>query len=163
VDLPRTLVDRLLDRWPVARLASAGARGRPTALPIVFARVHGYLWTPIDGKPKRAGEPARVRRIAENPQVELLIDEYQDDWSQLWWLRVAGDARVVQPPQPERDPDVAPVVAALRRKYPQYAELPVLRDPPTLLLVRATRMQSWCASEAALGALEERVGRMPES
>jgi PPOX class probable F420-dependent enzyme len=163
VDLPRTLVDRLLDRWPVARLASADARGRPTALPIVFARVHGYLWTPIDGKPKRAGEPARVQRIAENPQVELLIDEYQDDWSRLWWLRVAGDARVVQPPQPERDPDVAPVIAALRSKYPQYAALPVLRDPPTLLVVRPTRMQSWCASEVALETLEERVGRRSES
>jgi PPOX class probable F420-dependent enzyme len=163
VELPRPLVDRLLESWPVARLASADARGRPTALPIVFARVHGYLWTPIDGKPKRAGEPARVRRVAENPRVELLLDEYGDDWSQLWWLRVAGDARVVQPPQPERDPDVAPVLAALRRKYPQYAAWPVLRDPPTLLAVRPTRIQSWCASEAGLAALEERVERTSAS
>ena len=163
MDLPRSLVDLLLERWPVARLASADADARPTALPIVFARVGGYLWTPIDGKPKRAGEPARVRRVAENPRVELLLDEYHEDWSRLWWLRVAGDARVVQPPQPERDPDVAPVLAALRSKYPQYAALPVLRDPPTLLAVRPTRIQSWCAGESAVEALETRVGRGPSS
>jgi len=163
VELPRALVDQLLERWPVARLASAGADGRPTALPIVFARVGGYLWSPIDGKPKRAGEPARVRRVAENPRVELLLDMYDDDWSRLWWLRVAGNARVVRPPQPERDPDVAPVLAALRAKYPHYAALPVLRDPPTLLAVRPTRIRSWCAGAPALEALEARVGRSPSS
>lgn len=157
MEIPGALVDRLLETWPVARLASADARGRPAAQPIVFARVAGYLWSPIDGKPKRAGEPARVRHVVENPRVELLIDEYDDEWSRLWWLRVAGDARVVEPPDPFRDPDVAPVVAALRSKYPQYADVPVLRDPPTLLAIRPSRLRSWCASEAALIALESRL------
>jgi PPOX class probable F420-dependent enzyme len=141
----------------VARLATSGTRGRPGALPIVFALVSGYVWTPVDGKPKRAGELARVRRVTENPYVELLIDEYDADWSRLWWLRIEGDARVVEPPDPERDPDVAPVVAALRRKYPQYQTVPVLRDPPTLLAIRPTRLRSWCASDAALAALEGRL------
>ena len=126
----------------------------PSALPIVFARVRGYLWSPIDGKPKRAGaSPRACAGSTENPRVELLLDEYGDDWSRLWWLRVQGDARVVRPPHPERDPDVAPVVAALRAKYPQYETVPVLRDPPTLLAVRPTRISSWCASDAALVAL----------
>jgi PPOX class probable F420-dependent enzyme len=154
VEIPRSLVDRLLESWPVARLATVGTRSRPGALPIVFAWVRGYLWTPVDGKPKRAGELARVRRVTENPHVELLIDEYDADWSQLWWLRIEGDARVVEPPDPERDPDVAPVLAALRKKYPQYARVPVLRDPPTLLAIRPTRVRSWCASEAALAVVE---------
>lgn len=159
MELPRDLVDRLLAGWPVARLASADAAGRPAALPVVFARVHGWLWTPVDGKPKRDGELARVRRVAENPRVELLIDEYHEDWSRLWWLRVAGDARVVQPPQPERDPDVAPVLAALRAKYPQYAALPVLRDPATLLAIRPSRIRSWCAGESAIEAAEAGLAR----
>jgi PPOX class probable F420-dependent enzyme len=157
VEIPGPLVDRLLEGWPVARLATSGTRGRPGALPIVFAWVRGYLWTPIDGKPKRAGELARVRRVTENPHVELLIDEYDADWSKLWWLRIEGDARVVEPPAPERDPDVAPVLAALRKKYPQYGSVPVLRDPPTLLAIRPTRMRSWCASDSALAQLETRI------
>ncbi|HVN40497.1 MAG TPA: pyridoxamine 5'-phosphate oxidase family protein [Myxococcota bacterium] len=156
MEIPSSLVDRLLDTWPVARLATSGTRGYPGALPIVFALVRGYLWTPVDGKPKRAGELARVRRVSENPHVELLLDEYHDDWSDLWWLRIEGEARVVEPPQPERDPDVAPVLAALRKKYPQYATVPVLRDPPTLLAIRPTRIRSWAASETALAALESR-------
>lgn len=156
MELRPDLVDRLLETWPVARLASADASGRPTALPVVFVRVRGYLWTPIDSKPKGAGEPARIRRATENPRVELLLDEYSHDWSQLWWLRVAGAARVVQPPNPERDPDVGPVVTALRRKYPQYGSMPVLRDPPTLLAIRPTRISSWCASESAQAVVEAR-------
>ena len=156
MEIPSSLVDRLLDTWPVARLATSGARGHPGALPVVFALVRGYLWTPVDGKPKRAGELARVRRVTENPHVELLLDEYHADWTNLWWLRIEGEARVVEPPQPERDPDVAPVLAALRKKYPQYATVPVLRDPPTLLAIRPTRIRSWAASDAALAALESR-------
>ena len=154
MEIPRSLVDRLLETWPVARLATVGTRSRPGALPIAFAWVRGYLWTPVDGKPKRAGELARVRRVTENPHVELLLDEYEEDWSKLWWVRIEGDARVVEPPDPERDPDVAPVLVALRRKYPQYAKVPVLREPPTLLAIRPTRVRSWCASEAALAAVE---------
>jgi PPOX class probable F420-dependent enzyme len=157
VEIPRALVDLLLESWPVARLATAGARGRPSALPIVFALVRGYVWTPVDGKPKRAGELARVRRVTENPYVELLLDEYDGDWSRLWWLRIEGEARVVEPPDPTRDPDVAPVLKALCGKYAQYESVPVLRDPPTLLAIRPTRMRSWCASEAAIAALQERL------
>jgi PPOX class probable F420-dependent enzyme len=156
VEIPKSLVDRLLDTWPVARLATSGTRGVPGALPIVFALVRGYVWTPVDDKPKRAGELARVRHVTENPHVELLLDEYHEDWLDLWWLRIEGEARVVEPPAPERDPDVAPVLAALRKKYPQYATVPVLRDPPTLLAIRPTRIRSWAASEAALAALESR-------
>jgi PPOX class probable F420-dependent enzyme len=157
VEIPRSLVDRLLESWPVARLATSGTRGRPGALPIVFALVRGYVWTPVDGKPKRAGELARVRRVTENPYVELLLDEYDADWSKLWWLRIEAEARVVEPPDPNRDPDVAPVLKALRAKYAQYATVPVLRDPPTLLAIRPSRMRSWCASEAAVAALESRL------
>jgi PPOX class probable F420-dependent enzyme len=153
MQIPREVVDSLLDHWPVARLASCDAKGRPTVLPIVFVRVRGYLWSPVDGKPKREGEPARIRRVSESPQVELLLDEYGDDWSRLWWLRVQGDARVVRPPHPEKDPDVAPVLAALRKKYPQYESTPVLCDPPVLLAIRPTRVASWCASQAALASL----------
>ena len=98
-----------------------------------------------------------MRRVTENPYVELLLDEYDADWSKLWWLRIEAEARVVEPPDPNRDPDVAPVLKALRAKYAQYATVPVLRDPPTLLAIRPSRMRSWCASEAAIAALESRL------
>ena len=142
-------IDSVLDHWPVARLALQGRDGWPRVLPVVFVRVAGTLWSPLDGKPRRRGEPGRVRHLREHPRVELLFDHYDDDWRLLWWVRIAGIARIVQPPAPESDPDVAPVLAALRRKYPQYQSTPVLADPPTLLAIRPGAIGSWRASADA--------------
>lgn len=147
-------IDRALAAWPVARLALLGSDAQPRVLPVVFATVSGTLWSPVDGKPKAGGETARVRWLREHPRVELLIDAYDDDWRRLWWLRIAGVARVVQPPDPERDPDVAPVLAALRAKYPQYETTPVLASPPTLVAIRPDAIRSWCAGEGAAAGLD---------
>lgn len=161
VQLPEALVDRLLTTWPVARLAVLDAKSRPRVMPVVFARVSGYLWSPVDGKPKGEGEPARVRYVREHPIVELVLDDYSEHWDRLWWVRMDGLARVVQPPDAASDPDVAPVVRALEHKYPQYRTMPVLRDPPTLLAIRPDRVRSWCASEAAVRSLETDDARRP--
>ena len=153
MQLPDDLAEHLLDTWPVARLATLGEAGDPAALPIVFARDGGALWSPVDGKPKAGGELARVRRVCANPRVSLLLDHYEERWERLWWLRVDGEASVVAPADPERDPAVAGALRALRRKYPQYGTVPVLRDPPTLLRIEPVRRRSWCAGEAALAAI----------
>ena len=108
------------------------------------------LWSPIDAKPKADRELARVRHLRRNPQASLLLDHYDGDWTRLWWLRVDVDATIVQPADVESDRQVAAAVDALRRKYPQYATLPVLRDPPTLVALEPTRVSSWCAGPAAL-------------
>lgn len=36
-------------------------------------------------------------------------------------------------------------VRALRRKYPQYQDIPVLRKPEMLIAISSTKMTSWCA------------------
>jgi PPOX class probable F420-dependent enzyme len=153
VELSDVQIDHVLDAWPVARLALQGSQGHPRVLPLVFARVAGTLWSPVDGKPKAGGEPARVRQLREHPLVELCFDHYEDDWRLLWWVRVEGVARVVQPPDPETDPDAAPALAALRRKYPQYERTPLLGEPPTLLAIRPGAIRSWRAGEDAAAGL----------
>ena len=153
MQLPDAAIERLLDTWPVARLATVGAGGRPHQVPIVFARAAGRLWSAIDAKPKGAGEPARVRNVRAHPEVSLLLDHYDADWRRLWWLRIDGTAAVVQPPPGERDAGVAAGVAALRAKYPQYAAIPLLGEPPTLLAIEPSARRSWAFSRAALDAL----------
>jgi len=148
VQLPEEVVERLLVRWPVARLATSGATG-PHQVPIVFARSGGRLWSPVDGKPKAGGELARVRHVLADPRVSLLLDDYDRDWTRLWWLRVDAEARVVRPADPEADAEVAEALAALQEKYPQYELVPLLRDPPTLLSFQPTALRSWCASADA--------------
>lgn len=149
MEIPAAAAEALLERWPVARLALP-TDGAPHVVPIVFARLGATLWSPIDGKPKREGELARVRLARGRPRASLLLDHYDADWTRLWWLRVEGRARVVAPPGGEADPEVAAVRAALLAKYPQYASTPVLRPPATLLAIDPLRVRGWCAGPAAL-------------
>ena len=147
--LPADICEALLERQPVARLATVGPAGRPHLVPVVFVRHGGDLWTPIDGKPKTGGELARVRNVRENSEVTLLLDHYDADWNQLWWLRIDGRAEVVEGRDPQSDPEIAEVVEALRTKYPQYDEVPLFRAEPQLLRITVERVRSWCAGKEA--------------
>lgn len=138
VEIPSDAIERLLDTWPVAHLATQGADG-PHLVPVVFARVAGCLWSPVDGKPKRGGELTRLRNVRRDPRVSLLLDHYDDDWTRLWWIRVDGAGQVVGAA------DCEAAVAALRAKYPQYGEVPLLGEPPVLLAVAPVLVRSWRA------------------
>jgi PPOX class probable F420-dependent enzyme len=146
--LPDATIEGLLDTWPVARLATVGRAGRPHLIPLVFARVRGVLWSPIDATPKAAGELARVAHLRANPAASLLLDAYDEDWTRLWWLRVDASGQVVE--RAAGNPEVEAALAALRAKYPQYQRVPVLRDPPTLLALHPLGISSWCAGEGAV-------------
>ena len=150
MELTRDAIEHLLDTWPVARLATLRPDGSPALVPVVFARSGGRLWLPVDGKPKRARaggetpELARVANIRRDGRVALLLDQYEADWSGLWWLRVDGAAEAVG----EGTPGFGAALAALGKKYPQYADTPALRPeaPPTLIAVSPLRTTSWAAS-----------------
>ena len=144
--IPRHEIDEILERWPVARLATLAPDGRPHQVPIVFARAGGVLWSPVDVKPKRAGELARVRNVRREPRVSLLLDHYDGDWTRLFWIRIDAEAEVRTPTDPEADPETAAALAALRGKYAQYREGAILRKPPTLLRIRPQATSSWCAA-----------------
>jgi PPOX class probable F420-dependent enzyme len=144
MELSRDAVEHLLDTWPVARLATLRADGSPALVPVVFAHTGGRLWLPVDGKPKRGGELARLANVRRDPRVALLLDQYESDWSGLWWLRVEGRAEIVAAGEPEG----GVALAALAKKYPQYAQIPLLQPgvPPTLIAVSPDRITSWAAS-----------------
>src|SRR4029077_19998998 len=79
----------------VAHLATADASGQPLVIPICFAFDGKEFFSPIDEKPKRHTHPKRLRNIAENPQVSLIIDHYEEDWRRLAYVLVRGRARVL--------------------------------------------------------------------
>ena len=64
-------------------------------------------------------------------------------------LRVEAVASVVRPTDLQAVEIAAPLTA-LRAKYPQYLDLPLLRTPFTLLAFETGRIESWCASDAAI-------------
>lgn len=104
----------------VARLATTGADQQPHLVPATFALDGDRLVIGIDQKPKTTSSLRRLRNIAENPKVALLCDHYDEDWSQLWWVRVDGTASVVDAGA-YRDAAIEMLVA----RYEQYAD-----DPP---------------------------------
>ncbi|MEV4343197.1 TIGR03668 family PPOX class F420-dependent oxidoreductase [Actinoplanes sp. NPDC049596] len=101
---------------PVARLATVGPDGAPHLVPIVFALTGNVIVSAVDGKPKTTRALKRLRNIAAEPRVSVLADHYDADWTNLWWVRADGAARV-------RD-DAPPGLPALIAKYQQYREAP---------------------------------------
>ncbi|MGI5130812.1 TIGR03668 family PPOX class F420-dependent oxidoreductase [Pseudonocardia sp. CA-107938] len=99
----------------VARLATLRADGAPRLVPVTFALVAEQICIGIDDvKPKSGRRLARLADVDRDPRVALLADGYTEDWSQLWWVRVDGVATV-------HEDGPADAVAALRDRYPQYA------------------------------------------
>ncbi len=153
LEISAEAVARILERWPLARLATLAQDGAAKLVPVVFARSEGRLWTPVDGKPKRGAELSRIANVRRDARVALLFDHYDRDWSLLWWLRVEGEAEVVR-----EQGDLLAAVAALREKYPQYAEgTDLFAGVPMLLAITPQRSTSWAASERAEARLIERL------
>lgn len=150
--LPEDVIEGLLRTWPVACLATRAPAGVPHVVPIVFVWWQGALWSPVDGKPKRTVELARVRHLRRDPRASVLLQRYTADWSQLWWLRLDGPATVVDASGAE----AGPLEAALRAKYPQYHSTPPFLGLPRLLRLDVERRASWCASEAVARTLRDR-------
>ena len=126
-------------RERVARLATADARGRPHVIPVCFVFHAGCFWVAIDEKPKRTLRLKRLRNIAENPRVALLIDRYDDDWNRLAYVLVEGEASLAAGSlQPS-------VLSALRERYPQYREMRLEERP--LIRVQPEKVVSWGALE----------------
>jgi PPOX class probable F420-dependent enzyme len=101
---------------PVARLATHNPSGAIDLVPITFAFVDDRtLVTAVDHKPKRTSKLQRLDNIRARPDVTVLVDHYDDDWTALWWVRLRGTATVDELPA---DRLLAPLIA----KYPQYQQ-----------------------------------------
>ena len=147
---------RLLNSARTAVLATIDPAGRPRLVPICYvaldeAGVGGaVLYSPLDAKPKRVADPhrlARVRDIVARPEVSLLVDRWDEDWTRLGWIRLRGFAKLIEPDDGADETERGVVIAALRAKYPQYAD----HDLETRLLIRIaiTDASSWGNLEVA--------------
>jgi PPOX class probable F420-dependent enzyme len=117
---------------PVARLATVDPSGAPHLVPVVFAVEDDTVFTAVDGKPKSTQRLKRLANITANPRVSLLVDHYDDDWTQLWWIRADGLAEVIDHHDRARE--------LLRAKYSQY-ELVSLDGP--VIEIRLQGLTSW--------------------
>ena len=105
----------------VGRLATADASGVPHVVPFTFVVDGDTIYWAVDEKPKRSRDLKRLANIRANPNVEAVVDRYDEDWRDLWWVRASGPARVVEDGEEARR-----AVGLLAEKYPQYRASPPL-------------------------------------
>jgi PPOX class probable F420-dependent enzyme len=117
---------------PVARLATVDQAGRPHLVPVTFDVDGDTVAFAIDHKPKRTTNLRRLRNIAANDRVCLLVDHYDDDWSQLWWVRADGRARIVEDGEARER-----ALTRLAERYRQYHDRPP--QGPVILIA----VESW--------------------
>ncbi|MFE9690132.1 TIGR03668 family PPOX class F420-dependent oxidoreductase [Micromonospora sp. NPDC005806] len=123
----------------VARLATVGADACPHLVPVCFVLLGDVVYHAVDEKPKRHRRLRRLENIRATGNACLLIDEYDEDWSRLWWVRLDGHGWLVG----DRAEEAAARVA-LTDKYPQY-----LQRPPAgpVVAVRVTHWSAWSGAE----------------
>ena len=120
----------------VARLATTSGDGVVRLVPICFAIVEQRLVSAVDHKPKSTERLHRLDDIAASGVATVLIDHYDDDWSTLWWVRLDGQARVVDHGSLEERAGMD----LLAEKYEPYRTRP-LAGP--LISVEITRWLAW--------------------
>jgi PPOX class probable F420-dependent enzyme len=133
-----------------AILATMDPDGRPRLVPVCFiVEAVGderlRLLTPLDDKPKSTDDKralARVRDIAARPAVSVLVERWDEDWTRLAWLRLYGEATLLEPADAPGD-----AIARLRSKYPQYATHDLGSSP--MVAIDVERATSWGALEPA--------------
>lgn len=121
----------------VGRLATMRVDGRPHIVPCCFVLKGDVVYTAVDDvKAKRSPNLLRLENIRRNRDVSLLIDEYVEDWSGLWWIRLDGRARVAEPQSSEQ----RAAAALLAEKYEQYR---MAVPPGPVIVVEVSAWRAW--------------------
>ena len=139
---------RFLAQQRIAHLATADRGAVPHVVPVCFAVAGGTLYITIDEKPKRRPASAlkRLKNIAENPAVAVVVDRYDEDWTRLGWVMLHGRADILREGQEHQDAQ-----ALLRSRYPQLAAMQIATYP--VIAVRIERTRSW--GDLSVGATNE--------
>jgi len=103
----------------VGRFASITPDGRPHVVVVTFAVIGLSVVHMVDEKPKTTHQLQRLQNVETLPVASLLVDYYEEDWNQLWWVRVDGEVTI------EKDGgNWWEARSRLKGKYRQYRNTP---------------------------------------
>ncbi len=130
--------DRFLRSARTGHLATANAMGQPHVIPVCFVFDGEAIYTVLDAKPKSTPlrQLRRVRNILANPQVSLVVDHYEEDWSRLRYVLALGVAGLL-----EEGEEWARAIVMLREKYPQYQGMDLDESP--VIKITPVRFVAW--------------------
>jgi PPOX class probable F420-dependent enzyme len=131
-------VRTFLEQQRVGHRATVSRGGEPHVVPVCYAVADDTIYTPIDEKPKQPGRTLRrVRNIEETGRAALVVDRYDEDWTQLGWVLLRGRAELLAPGSPEQ----ARAVELLRQRYPQYQAMRL--ETQSMIALRIERVSVW--------------------
>jgi PPOX class probable F420-dependent enzyme len=135
-------VREFIESQRLAHLATASAGGEPHNIPLCFWFDGARFYFVIDEKPKRAGgvRIKRMRNIAENPRVALVMDHYDEDWRRLAYVLIHGNAEIVQD-----EAEYALAIQHLRHKYAQYHAMELTQAKNPAIRIEPLRVHAWGA------------------
>src|SRR5262249_36003462 len=122
----------------VGRRPTREAGGGPHFVRFCFALDGDTLYSAVDQKPKRTPALRRLDNVRARPDAAVLVDQWDEDWSRLWWVRLRGRARVLDGGE-EHDR----ALALLQEKYAQYRDTP---PPGPVLAIDVTEWRGWSAA-----------------
>ncbi len=126
-----------IDRQRVGHLATADTSAVPHVVPVCFGLLDLSLYITIDEKPKRRDRPLkRLANIADNPQVAIVFDRYDEDWQRLAWVMLRGKAEILGDGA-EHDG----AQSLLRSRYRQLTAMQIAQLP--VIAIRIERVTSW--------------------
>jgi PPOX class probable F420-dependent enzyme len=140
--LKETVVRDFIEAARIAHLATVSGAGEPHNIPLCFWFDGARFYFVIDEKPKRkhGTEIKRMKNIAENPRVALVIDHYDEEWSRLAYVLIHGDARIVKD-----DAEYALAIQQLRHKYSQYRAMLLTQENNPVVRIEPDRFHVWGA------------------
>ena len=121
----------IIEESRVARLVTVDVDDnnipQPYLVPTVFVFDGKHFFIPFDKKSKKVSieKSRRLKNIQKNPNVVILIDEYSDDWSKLFFVMIRGSAKVIEE---EEKKLLVRAHKLLLLKYPQYKNVGIGRS-----------------------------------
>ena len=137
--MERAVEWRLLEAARVGVLGTLQSDGSPHLVPCVFAIRDCSIYLPVDAKPKRTRSLRRVQNLERNPAATLLVQEWDEDWTRLSWVRLDGRARVVTSPDE--------LGVARRLLLARYAQYQVPEELYPMIALDVERWRAWRARE----------------
>jgi PPOX class probable F420-dependent enzyme len=114
--------ERGVDAVPVVFVAERDQGGRRVLIPIDTV------------KPKSGARLQRLLNLAADDRCVLLVDHYDADWSQLWWVRVHGRGHESAATGDQLD--------ALAAAFPAYRAPDAV---PSVVVVTIDQLSGWSA------------------
>jgi PPOX class probable F420-dependent enzyme len=141
----------LVQAHRIGHLASVDMHAGPHVVPVCFVYDGVAIYSAIDHKPKRTSGYGmkRIQNIVQNPQVAFLVDHYEEDWPQLYYVLMRGTATIL-----EDGPERQRALRMLEAKYPQYRERHLSDSAGLVIKILPTSVRHWGWRDALSTSVE---------